>query len=412
MNETEPTGNPILPTQQNPADPTPRPSPTTLRPTPHAPPLVLASVWQMESPDQAASILAGQSPGYAYRRDGHPNADQLVEQLKSLHQADWAVLTAQGMSSLAALALATLEPGDLVLLAQPLYGRTSTLFECELARFGIRTESLSAVDLPQWKEALGRGPKMAIAETVGNPRMTIPPIPSIAELCRHAGTALVIDNTLASGSLCQPLNHGAHWIVESLGKIVCGHSDAMVGMIAGKGPIPTRLRGVVSTFGMASSPMDCWLTSRGLQTLPLRLERASRNAMALANRLQNHPAVARIDYPGLPVHPQHSIAQQLFGNQLFGFMLGMELAGDGSTVARFFRSLSPEIPFCPSLGEIETTVSHPWTTSHRTVPLEIKASLGIREGLVRVSCGVEPTELLVERFAAALDQVARAGPSQ
>jgi cystathionine beta-lyase/cystathionine gamma-synthase len=366
----------------------------------------------MESPEQAANILAGQATGYAYRRDGHPNADQLVEQLKGLHQADWAILTAQGMSSLAALAMATLEPGDLVLLAQPLYGRTSTLFEGELARFGIRTLSLPAVDLARWKEALGRGPKMAIAETIGNPRMTIPPILSIAELCRSAGTSLVIDNTLASGLLCQPLKLGAQWIVESLGKIVCGHSDAMVGMIAGSGPIPPRLRGVVSTFGMASSPMDCWLTSRGLQTLPLRMERASRNAMALASRFQNHPAVARIDYPGLPDHPQHAIAQQFFDNHLFGFMLAMELVGDVSKVQQFFRSLSPEIPFCPSLGEIDTTVSHPWTTSHRTVPLDIKASLGIREGLVRISCGVEPTEKLVERFAVALDQVAKSASSQ
>lgn len=412
MKETDPTGNPSSPAEQGSANSTLQPSPSTRLPSPHAPPLVLASVWQMDSPAQAASILAGQATGYAYRRDGHPNADQLVDQLKRLHQADWAILTAQGMSSLAALAMATLEPGDLVLLAQPLYGRTSTLFEGELARFGIRTMSLPAVDLPQWKEALRGSPKMAIAETVGNPRMTIPPIHSIAELCRDAGTSLVIDNTLASGSLCQPLKHGAHWVVESLGKVVCGHSDAMVGMIAGNGPIPARLRGVVSTFGMASSPMDCWLTSRGLQTLPLRLERASRNAMALASRFQNHPAVERIDYPGLPDHPQHAIAQQLFGNQLSGFMLGMELAGDMSTVERFFQSLSPEVPFCPSLGEIETTVSHPWTTSHRTVPQEVKASLGIREGLVRISCGVEPPETLVERFAAALDQVAKTSSSQ
>jgi len=412
MNETEPEGNPVPPVKRGSVDSTPQPSSGPFPPTPHAAPLVLASVWQMESPEQAADILAGQANGYAYRRDGHPNADELVEQLKRLHQADWAILTAQGMSSLAALAIATLEPGDLVLLAQPLYGRTATLFEGELARFGIRTLSIPAVDLPQWKEALGRGPKMAIAETVGNPRMTIPPIPAIAELCLDTGTSLLIDNTLASGSLCQPLKHGAHWVVESLGKIVCGHSDAMVGMIAGNGPIPSRLRGVVSTLGMASSPMDCWLTTRGLQTLPLRLERASRNAMALASRFQNHPAVARIDYPGLPNHPQHAIAQELFCNDLSGFMLAMELAGDASTVAHFFRSLSPEVPFCPSLGETETTVSHPWTTSHRTVPLEIKAALGIREGLVRVSCGVEPTQLLVDRFAAALDQVAKIVSSQ
>ncbi|MFM8323398.1 MAG: PLP-dependent transferase, partial [Pirellulaceae bacterium] len=165
MNETDPTGKPIPPDKLGSSDSTPRSSSKRRLPTPHAAPLVLASVWQMESPEQAADILAGQSPGYAYRRDGHPNADQLVEQLKGLHQADWAILTAQGMSSLAALALATLEPGDLVLLAQPLYGRTSTLFEGELARFGIRTLSVPAVDLACWKEAMGSRPKMAIAET-------------------------------------------------------------------------------------------------------------------------------------------------------------------------------------------------------------------------------------------------------
>ncbi len=312
------------------------------------------------------------------------------------------------MSALAAVALSLLKPSDHVLLGQPLYGRSHLLFAQEMTRWGVTAQSISACDLDAWSAALALKPRLAIVETITNPRMSVPDLRAISQRCKGSGTLLLVDNTFATPVLCQPLVWGADLVMESLSKFVCGHSDAMLGMLCGKAHAWDRIESTVSTYGLASSPLDCWLTRRGLTTLPLRMERASKNAMLLAQALMDHPRVALVDYPGLPAHPHHRIAETQFGGS-FGNMLTVHLklesAVNHSTrlADRWIQRLDPDIPFCPSLGETQTTLSHPVSTSHRSLSAIQQKELGISNETVRISCGIEEGEWLCRRLIEALD---------
>lgn len=369
---------------------------------PHAEPIELSGVWQVDSPDEADRLLSGEQSGYVYRRDGHPNADSLSQVLGKLHEADEAIMTAQGMSALAAVALAVLKPGDSVLLGQPIYGRGNVLFAQEMARWNIETHNVDACDLKQWEAAMQHQPRLALVETITNPRIEVPDLSAIADIVHTGETLLLVDNTFATPLLCRPLNFGADLVMESLSKFVCGHADAMLGLLCGTSAAWSRIVATVSTFGLASSPLDCWLTRRGLTTLDVRLQRACENALALATAIENHPAISKIDFPGLASHPHHAVAERQFDGR-FGNMLTLHLQGDSNVTPRFVTSLGSDVPFCPSLGEAQTTLSHPCSTSHRSYSSDQLSHLGISPNTVRISVGIEQTDWLVERFVAALN---------
>jgi cystathionine beta-lyase/cystathionine gamma-synthase len=373
--------------------------------SPQSEPIELAAVWQMSSTEDVQAILSGEMPGFAYRRDGHPNAASLGEILRQLHHAEDIVLTAQGMSGLSAPFFALLRPGDSVVLGQPAYGKTTYLLEKEFGDWGIRTINVDACNLDEWNEAIAASPRMAVIETITNPRMSVPDIGAISALCRESGATLLVDNTFATPDLCQPLLLGADLVMESLTKFVSGHSDVMLGMVCGSKALCDRIRKTAIAFGMMSSPLDCWLTRRGLATLPLRLSQACRSAQAVADAIQKHLAVQSVDFPGLPDHPQHHLATEQFSGR-FGNLLSIHLAGVDNRANEFFQAMAPEIPFCPSLGEAQTTLSHPASTSHRAFNREQLAKLGISANTIRVSIGIEDTQWLVERFLRGLEDLA------
>lgn len=369
---------------------------------PQSEPIELTGVWQIDDPKSADGILSGAEPGYVYRRDGHPNATSLGGILRRIHQADEAILTAQGMSALAAAALAILSPGDSVVIGQPVYGKSTYLFATEMARWNIRVLQVPANDEAAWIKALSEGPKLALIETITNPRMSVPDIAWIAKHCRSAGTVLMVDNTFATPLLCQPLNLGADLVMESLTKLVCGHSDAMLGLLCGRKEVWSRIASVVSTFGLASSPLDCWLTRRGLATLPVRLDVACKNAQHLAEGLSNHPSIQSIDYPGLTSHPHHEIARRQFQGR-FGNMMTIHLSEHlFNDATSFIRKIRASVPFCPSLGENQTTLSHPASTSHRAFSPAELSSMGISQRTLRISVGIEDTDWLLTQFLNAL----------
>lgn len=368
---------------------------------PQAEPISVASVWQMNSPDAADAALSGNG-AFVYRRDGHPNQRSLAEKLALLHGAQRAVITAQGMSAIGAVALAALQPGSQVWLGHELYGKSSKLFDSDMARWGVATrwfDPTSAADIDKLKSSKT---DLVLIETLTNPRVRLPQLGALAAATHAAGGILLVDNTFATHLLCQPLRHGADLVVESLSKQVNGHSDSMLGMLAGNDmELLERVRDVVSTFGMASSPLDCYLTHRGLMSLAVRMERACANALKLAQALEALEQVTCVDYPGLPSHPQHRLAgEQLRGGH--GWMLSFHMDFTRAELQRLFSRLQPEIAFVPSLGDVSTTVSHPATTSHRGLSPPQRQTLGIGEGTIRVSCGIEPTEWLLERFLFAL----------
>lgn len=383
------------------SEPAPSPLP------PQSEPLYLTGVWKVDTTSQADAILGGKEPGFVYRRDGHPNGATLSEALRVLHGTERAIVTAQGMSALAAIAMNLLEPEAGVILGQPVYGRTQTLFAKDLAKWKVRAQSIHACDLTQWENALQQKPRLAIIETITNPRMRVPDIERIASLCHAQGTKLLVDNTFATPLLCRPKDWGADYIMESLSKFVCGHSDAMLGFLGGPELGWKELEATVSTFGLASSPLDCWLTRRGLATLSVRLQQACKNAMQMAEQCVTHPMIAGVDYPGLSQHPDHAIAQRLFGDR-FGHMLTLHLRPSGKLsglelVDRLIRELAPDIPFCPSLGEVQTTLSHPVSTSHRSYSANQLQELGISAYTVRISCGIEDSNDVCERILRGLD---------
>lgn len=368
--------------------------------TPQAPSIAVASVWQMPSPAEADAALADKNGPFVYRRDGHPNDRSLAQHLSRLHGAAAAALTAQGMSALAAIALTTLQPGDQVWVADELYGKSIQLFTVDLVRWQVTTRTFDPTNLEQLAELRAARPRLVLVETLSNPRLRLPDLSLLGRECQASGSLLVVDNTFATHLLCQPLALGADLVVESLSKQVNGHSDAMLGLVAARDvALLEQIKSTISTFGMASSPLDCFLTERGLSSLALRLRQACSNAAHLASALHSAPGVRSVDHPSLLAHPQHSLARkQLRGG--FGWMLSFHLAsGD---VQGLLDRLAPEIAFVPSLGDICTTLSHPASTSHRGYAEAERVRLGIHQGTIRVSCGVEPKDWLVERFLSAI----------
>jgi cystathionine beta-lyase/cystathionine gamma-synthase len=372
---------------------------------PQTEPIHLSGAWIMESTEQADALLGGAVPGFVYRRDGHPNAASLADALRIMHGADQAMVTAQGMSSISIAAMSLLKPGDRVLLGQPLYGRTSFFIKNDLGRWGIQFEDVDVTDFDAWKSALDKPARMVILETITNPRMSVPDIESICKLIHQAhgpaiaesGPVVMVDNTFATPALCQPLALGADLVVESLSKFVCGHADAMLGLLCGRNEIWGRMRQTMVSFGMTSSPLDCWLTHRGLASLNVRMAHAAASANELAHAIAGHPRVQAIDYPGLADHPDHQIAKKQF-NGSFGNMLSIHLKGGLSSAQRFITAVADDIPFCPTLGEAQTTLSHPMSTSHRSYSPELLQSLGISGGTLRFSIGLEPTSSLIGKF--------------
>ncbi len=369
---------------------------------PQASSISTASVWQMESPTSANAALAGTSDRFVYRRDGHPNERELAEKLAKLHGGAQAIITAQGMSSIAAVAMSVLKPGASAWVANELYGKTSKMFAGDLTRWGVNSQAFDPTLEADLEKLRNVKADLVIVETLSNPRLRVPDLRRCAEAAHVAGALLMVDNTFATHLICRPLEFGADVVIESLSKMVCGHSDSMLGLaVTADADLAKRLQDAMSTYGMASSPLDCYLTHRGLMTLALRIERAAENAMALANALSKSELIQRVDYPGLSSHPQHALAARQFAGT-FGWMLSFELDSTRMSVEQLFDAMLPEIAFVPSLGDVCTTLSHPGSTSHRSLSPNQLTQLGISASTVRVSAGIEPTEWLVDRFASVL----------
>ncbi|HEY2412966.1 MAG TPA: aminotransferase class I/II-fold pyridoxal phosphate-dependent enzyme [Pirellulaceae bacterium] len=378
----------------NPADICPRSQPLPpLSTKPHASPIFPASVWECESPQQADAILGGREEGYVYQRDGHPNSYLLAERLKLLHAADRGAITATGMGALAAALLSQLQTGDHVLIGSRMYGKTQSLFVAEGQRLGIEATAVDMCDVSAVSSAIRPNTKLVVAETIANPLLEVADVAAIAEIAHQKNARLLVDNTFASPILCRPLTLGADLVMESLTKTLNGHSDVILGFLGGREDVWQRIPAVISTWGLASGPMECWLADRGLMTAHLRIERACQNAMAAAEFLRSQTSkVAEVYYPGLPTHRQHSLACKQFGER-FGTMVSFRLAG-GRAAADAFIAAAKRIPFCPSLGELSTTLSHPETTSHRGMTAEQRAALGITGGTIRLSVGTESAEFI------------------
>jgi cystathionine beta-lyase/cystathionine gamma-synthase len=314
----------------------------------------------------------------------------LAGELAKLEGAAWAMVCGSGMAAITASLLTVVQQGERIIASNRLYGRTTQLLAEELSHFGVQTTFVDCSDLSQVRAALQQPAKVVFVETISNPLLRLVDIEPLAELAHVHNCQLIVDNTFATPALIKPLAHGADMVMESLTKMIGGHSDVTLGVVCGNGELLPQISRVVSIWGLASNPFDCWLAQRGMATLGLRMRAASANAAALADWLADQSAVARVVYPGRPDHPDHALAGRLLPDGL-GNMLCFELKGGRDAVIRLMHR-APGIPFSPSLGHTTTTLSHPGSTSHRYVSPAEKKRQGISDGLCRLSVGIEDVE--------------------
>ncbi len=370
-------------------------------------PIWSSVTWPCASPAQADAILGGLESGYAYQRDGHPNADILAEKCRLLHGADHAVVTSSGMSAMALAMLTLLRPGDHVLLSSRLYGKTVSLFTGQGAAWGIVAETVDMSDLEQVAGRIRNNTRMLVCETISNPTLRVIDLAALASVTHSGGARLLVDNTFASPIVCRPLEWGADLVVESMTKIMNGHCDVVMGLLCGRGVAWQAVSAGLACWGMTTSPFACWLCERGLITLHVRAVAACATALEVARRLVGLPHVRHVDYPGLADHPDHAIAVRQFGTAegaRFGHVVTLHLDGDETTVAALMREMH-EIEYCTSLGEPVTSISHPASSSHRSLTPGERQSVGVGGGTIRMSVGLESADFIVKTVQNALQRL-------
>jgi len=369
------------------------------RTRPSAPAIYQTTAFDMHGLEQLEAVAAGQEPGYIYTRDGNPNHDAFAADVARLEGADAGVVAASGMGAMTAALLAHVRTGDHIVAARVLYGRTSQMLNHLKASFDVTTTYVDATRPEDFARAATPQTKLAIVETISNPLMEVADLPAI--VAAVGKIPLLVDSTFATPCLLRPLEFGASLVFHSASKYLNGHGDVMLGVVVGKRDSIRRVRGMAALYGVNSNPFECWLASRGLRTLPLRMQRVSQTADQLARFLMTQSGVSRVYYPGLPEHPSHAQARQ-FLKQGFGGMLSFELRGGKPAVAALFRALADEIPFSPTLGDVRTTLSYPAGTSHKFMTAAERLEYGIGDGLVRLSVGLESASDLERELSTAL----------
>jgi cystathionine beta-lyase/cystathionine gamma-synthase len=347
-------------------------------------------VYEIADLDQIDALNDGRQSGFSYARDAHPNAVQLAEKIAALERAEAGLVCASGMAAIASSVLAMVGQGDQVLLSEGLYGKTTTLVCRELVRFGVSSASFDPARPDSLARLINPQTQLIIVETISNPLLRVADLETIAGIARGEDVPLMVDHTFAP-LLCRPIQIGATLVMHSVTKLIGGHSDLTLGALVGGRDQIERIRSVASTFGQTGNPFESWLALRGMATLSLRAVRASATALELAGLLQAHPKIERVFYPGLPSHPDHPLARRILKNG-FGAMVAFDVGGRDQ--ANRFISALRHIPFAPSLGDVQTTLSHPQSTSHRGQDPATLERLGITPGLIRFSVGMEdPADL-------------------
>ena len=359
---------------------------------------IVAPIYQTSTYVQEA---LGKDKGYDYARTTHPNRKALERCLAKLEGGAAAYAFSSGMSAIDAL-FRLLRPGDHVILSEAVYGGVFRLTTQLLTQFGIEFSYIDTSCVEQVEKAIRPSTKMIYVETPTNPTMIVTDLAAVSALARKRNLTVAVDNTFLSPYLQQPLALGAHIVVHSVTKYLNGHSDCVGGaLILARKEDAEKIYFLQRSVGAVLGPMDCFLVSRGIKTLAVRMERHNANGMAIAKHLDSHPKVKRVIYPGLASHAQHEIAKRQ--QRGFGAMLSFDL---GSLEAA--RALLNHVQLCSlaeSLGGVETLISHPATMTHASVPAEVRKQVGITDGLVRLSVGIEDVEDLIADLDQALAKV-------
>jgi len=364
-------------------------------------PIYQTSVFKFDDLNELEQYFEEPGSRYLYSRNGNPNSDELADAVNKLEGGAGAVATGSGMAAIFAAVLACCQAGDHVLCAADIYGGSSALLNAELSRMGITVTYVPFEQLYDLAPFVQPTTRLLLAETISNPLLRVADLRRLAAECHTHGLKLVVDNTFASPVITRPLELGADITLHSVTKYISGHSDVTAGVVvAADAAEAARLKQIGVFYGLTLSPMESWLAVRGLKTLRLRMREHSANALVVARFLEQHPAVRQVNYPGLDGHPQRELAAAQ-GTGLFGGMMSFLLADEADVVNRFMQR-SQRFPFAPSLAGVDSSLSYPLGTSHRSLTPAQQQALGITVGLVRLSVGIEPAEELLADLAQAL----------
>ncbi|GAA3445542.1 trans-sulfuration enzyme family protein [Planomonospora venezuelensis] len=367
---------------------------------PIAVPLYQTSGFVFDDPAVFADGMNRPDGAFVYGRLSNPTVRALEEAVAGLEGGAGAVATGSGMGAINAVFLGLLQPGDHLIAQKALYGGTAAVINDLVARFGMEVTYVPEDDPEALRAAVRPSTKLVYLETIANPVTQVADLPGMCAAAREAGLVSVVDNTFASPVLCRPIEHGADVVVHSTTKYLSGHADVLGGIaVFADDGLYRKVWKFSTHLGATADPFAAWLTLRGIQTLPLRMERHCANARELAVRLDAHPAVAAVHWPGLPTHPSYALAAKLLPD--FGGVFSFDLVGGRAAGERFMSSVRLAL-LAPSLGGVETLIMQPSTTSHKSLTAEELVRHGIEEGTVRVAVGIEHVEDLWADFAQAL----------
>lgn len=353
-------------------------------------PIFPTSSYVFASAAQAAARFSGEQPGNIYSRFTNPTVRTFEERLAAMEGAECCVATASGMSAITATCIGLLKTGDHIVSSRSIFGATTVLFENFLDKLGIATTFVELSDLNAWQQAIRSETKLLFLETPSNPLTELVDIAALAEIAHKNDCLLVVDNCFCTPALQQPIALGADIIIHSATKYIDGQGRCMGGAVCGtQDVVGDAVYGFLRTAGPTMSAFNAWVFLKGLETLQLRMQAHSANALALAQWLEQQAVVERVYYPGLVSHPQHNLAQQQQSD--FGGIVSFELKG-GKDAGWNLIDATRMISITANLGDAKTTITHPATTTHGRLTPEQRQSAGISDGLIRVAVGLEDIE--------------------
>ena len=365
--------------------------------------IFLTQGYVYDTAEQAEARFKGTDPGFIYSRYNNPTVAMFEERMRLLEGAGAARGTASGMAAVTSVFLSWLRQGDHVVAAEALFGSCRYVIEDLLPRYGITSTLVDGSDLGAWKKAATKKTKAFFLESPTNPTLEIYDIAAIAEIAHKAGARLIVDNVFATPLLQQPLALGADIVVYSATKHIDGHGRVLGGVIlADEKFIADHVHTFLRQTGPSLSPFNAWVLLKGLETLEVRVERQSANAAKLADVIADHPKVSRVLYPGRPDHPQYELARRQMkgGSTLITF----EVKGGQKGAFKVANALEI-IRISNNLGDTKSLVTHPSTTTHQRLSEDVRRGLGITQGMLRLSVGLEDVDDLAEDLTQALDTI-------
>lgn len=375
----------------------------------HVTPIYQSSTYRFENVAHGQALWREEEHGYIYGRLNNPNVEATATTIAALEglnlpERPFAILAGSGMGAISTVCAGLLQQGDTILSQQALYGATHALLADFMTRFGVHHATFEGTDLQSLEAALSRHQNIRIVyiETPVNPTMALTDIRGVVERAHAAGALVVVDNTFASPYQQRPLEMGADIVLHSTTKYLTGHGTVVGGAVvtSDESTYHDRLLPALHTYGAVAGPMDAWLTEQGLKTFHLRMERHCANGLAVARFLANHPAVQQVHYPGLESFPQYDLACTQM--DAFGAMLSFELKGGYAAGEK----MMDQVELCTlavSLGAADTLIAHPASMMHFKVSPQERAKMGITEGMVRLSVGLEDIEDIIADLAHALE---------